>query len=104
MNKDNSIKPYKFIKLSEDEFDEKFELVQNPYNDAGWNGCFFETYGQELEYVRKYDPAHIWTYIDGEEGSVVVSGYRFVDRINYLISVEPIPDGIDYEVELDEYD
>ena len=92
----------KFIKLTEQECEQQFRLVTNPYDDnVGWNGCFFETYGQELEYVRKCDPACIWTYIDGEERDVIVSGYHLVNCINYLISIDPIPDGINYEVELD---
>lgn len=92
----------KFIKLTEDEFDKTFQLVANPYDDnAGWNGCFFETYGQELEYVRNCQPACIWTYIDGDEGGVIVSGYHLVNRINYLISVEPVAEDTDFEIALE---
>ena len=95
----------KFIKLTEDEFDEKFKLMTNPFEDnVGWNGCFFETYGQELDYVRNCHPACIWTYIDGDEGDTIVSGYHLVNRINYLISVEPVPDDTDYQVELEGID
>lgn len=95
----------KFIKLTEDGFDEKFKLITNPFEDnVGWNGRFFETYGEELDFVRNRHSAHIWTYIDGDESDLIVSGYHLVNRINYLISVEHVPDDTDYQVNLDRAD
>ena len=51
-----------FIELSEDEFDELFPPVQNHFNpNASWAfgdgpGCLFETYGEELAFVRAQTP------------------------------------------------
>jgi len=52
----------------------------------------FETYGIELGYVlatADIKPAHVWTLIDGDVGTYVVSGYHLVNRIAYLITKEP---------------
>ena len=88
--------------LTEDEFDERFNLVKNPFDsNVGWDGCFFETYGEELQYVRKQNSACIWTMIDGDDGRLwLVSGYHYINRINYLISNEPVPIKTNLQVRL----
>ena len=52
----------------------------------------FETYGVELGYVlatADIKPAHVWTLVDGEDGTYVVNGYHLVNRIAYMITHEP---------------
>lgn len=95
------------IHLSEDEFDEQYALLPNHLNpNASWavgdaGGCLFETYGEELAFVRQQDPATIWTIIDGEDGDLyVISGFHFVNRIGYLVSKTPVPDGTFIEVRI----
>jgi hypothetical protein len=97
------------IELSEDDFDATYgsRLRTNHLNlHASWvygdgPGCLFETYGPELDFVRQQDPSTIWTLVDGDNGDqYLVSGYHFVNRIGYLISLEPVPDGTDIEVHL----
>jgi hypothetical protein len=59
--------------ISEDEFDARYALMANHLNpNAGWAygdcpGCLFETYGQELAFVRQQDPRTVWTLTDGNE-------------------------------------
>jgi hypothetical protein len=93
--------------LSEGQFDDRFPLLTNHLNpNASWafndsNGCLFETYGPELEFVRSQDDRTVWTLVDGDDGDLyVVSGYHFVNRIGYLISTVPVPEGTDYEVHI----
>lgn len=88
------------IDMTEDEFDAAYELLPNHLNlQASWAsgegaGCLFETYGEELQFVRLQDPQTIWTVLDGEDGNLcVVSGYHFVNRIGYLISTTIVPEG-----------
>ncbi len=94
-----------FLTLTEEEFDAQFPLVTNHLNpSASWafgeeRGCLFETYGEELAFVRKQDPRLIWTLLDGDDGQLVVQrGYHVVNRIGYLISQQPVPDDVDIEV------
>lgn len=52
------------IEMSEDEFDAQYPLMPNHLNPhASWaygehRGCLFETYGQELAFVRQQPPLH----------------------------------------------
>jgi hypothetical protein len=54
----------------------------------------FETYGQELDYVRSVadtEPRRVWTLVDGDDGNLyIVAGYHLVNRVNYFITKEPL--------------
>jgi hypothetical protein len=52
----------------------------------------FETYGDEVEFVKSQDPAKIWMYGDGDDGgSYIWSGWGFVNRLGYFITEVPCP-------------
>ena len=96
-----------FIELSEDEFDAQHTLRTNHLNpDAGWAkgesaGCLFETYGQELAFVRSQDPRAVWTLLDGDDGDQYLrSGLHLVNRIGYLVSTVPVPEGTAIQVRI----
>jgi hypothetical protein len=98
---------HSMIEITEDEFDERFPLLTNHLNpNASWGtgnegGCLFETYGEELEFVRRQDPLTVWTLVDGDVGDqYLVSGFHFVNRIGYLISSIALPEGQDVEVHI----
>ena len=95
------------IEMTEDEFDSQYPLVTNHINpNASWGfddsaGCLFETFGEELEFVRRQDPCTVWTLVDGEDGDLyLLTGYHFVNRIGYLVSTKPVAKGIDIEVRI----
>ena len=52
----------------------------------------FETYGEEVEFVQKADNTHIWTEVDGDSGTYIISGYHYVNRIQYYITHNPWTD------------
>jgi hypothetical protein len=56
----------------------------------------FETYGEELEYVKTIESNRIWTYLDGDMSSLICAGYHFVNRIGYYITEVPWTDEDDY--------
>jgi len=91
--------------MTEDDFDEQYPLITNHINpNASWAfgdgpGCLFETYGEELDFVRSQDPSTVWTLVDGDDGNqCVISGYHLVNRIGYLISTIPFPEDAAIEV------
>jgi hypothetical protein len=91
-----------FIEINEDEFQDRYPLVPNHFDpNASWTydnnvGYLFETYGEEVEFVRNQDQRCIWTLIDGDDDcQCLVSGFHLVNRIGYLISQKPIPDGVE---------
>jgi len=95
------------IELTEDEFDTRYPLRTNHLNPhASWavgegGGCLFETFGEELDFVRKQHPSTVWTLVDGEDGDMyLLSGIHFVNRIGYLISLAPVPEEVDIEVRI----
>jgi hypothetical protein len=55
----------------------------------------FETYGDEYDAVKKaheINPKIVWTEVDGDEGSYIVAGWHFVNRIHYYITENPWED------------
>jgi len=83
-----------------DEFVERFRPEANFIANNGSD--LFETYGPELAYVRAINgmnPGRVWTMVDGDDGQIVItSGYHFVNRIAYIITEVPCPDGEFIEV------
>lgn len=101
------------ITLTEDQFDEQFPLITNHLNpNSSWAfgdgpGCLFETYGEELEFIRQQDPRRVWTLVDGDDGDqYVISGPHVVNRIGYLVSKTLIPDNtlIEVHIPMDNHD
>lgn len=96
-----------FIEMTEDEFDDRFTLIPNHLNpSASWGyddnqGCLFETYGEEVAFVKQQDMQRVWTLVDGDDGDLyVISGYHYVNRIGYLISRDPIPENVTIQVHI----
>jgi len=96
------------IFLTENEFDKQYPLRRNHFDpNAGWGtetdgeGCLFEAYGEEIEFVRKQDPATVWTGVDSDEGPLLLSGLHYCDRIGFLVSTKPRPANTWVTVRLD---
>jgi hypothetical protein len=96
-----------FIEITEDDFDMQYPLLTNHLNpNASWafddgRGCLFETYGQELAFIRRQDLRTVWTLVDGDDGDLyVLSGFHYVNRIGYLVSTVPVPDETDIQVHI----
>ncbi len=76
----------------EDTFYEFFK----PYRHVGsendiWGGHGLETYGKDLEIVRRHDSNFLWTVVDGDDSNSewIVPGFRYVNRLCYLVTAEP---------------
>jgi hypothetical protein len=85
-----------FIEMTFDEADEKFRFMVNNYDEyATFNGLMFETYGDEVEYVKSIlssSPDRVWTFGDGDDGGGYIwNGWSFINRIGYFISEVPCP-------------
>jgi hypothetical protein len=86
------------IQLTEEQFAEQYPLRRNHLDPhAGWGtgedgeGCLFETHGEEFEFVRRQDPATVWTWVDDEQGTLLLGGLHHCNRIGYLVSTKPRP-------------
>lgn len=95
-----------YIELTEDQLTEQFPFIENPINsNAPWsfgskNGCMFETYGEEYEFVKKQDPQKIWTLLDSGDSDdmLICSGWAFFNRVGYFISEKPVDSDKHYTV------
>jgi hypothetical protein len=70
-----------------DAWTEKYLPIQNHLvTETSWDGTMFETYGEEYAYVAAQPPQNIWTWVDGDTGSFILSGLHIVNRIGYFIT------------------
>ena len=82
-----------FIEMDFDEWVETYKPISNHIDtNASFDGLMFETYGDEVEFVKSANPDCIWTYGDGDDGgSYIWNGWHFVNRIGYFITEIPCP-------------
>jgi hypothetical protein len=94
--------PETFIEETFEFWLEEFKPITNHIDDnASFDGIMFETYGDEVEFVKQQDPRCIWTYGDGDDGgSYIWNGWHFVNRIGYFITEVPCPEDTTIQVEV----
>ena len=82
-----------FIELTFDEWCDTYKPINNHIDtNASFDGAMFETYGDEVEFVKSQSPENIWMYGDGDDGAAYLwSGWGFVNRIGYFITEVPCP-------------
>jgi hypothetical protein len=85
----------KFIEMDYDTWLETYRPILNHIDtNASFDGMLFETYGDEVDFVKEQDVHHIWMYGDGDDGGTYVwSGWGFVNRIGYFITQVPWIEG-----------
>lgn len=69
---------------------DNFKPIKNSL--VKYDQLHFETYGDEVEFVAKQDPNTIWTEVDGDSGTYIVSGFHYVNRISYYVTEVPWTD------------
>jgi hypothetical protein len=87
-----------FIEMSFEEWVEAYKPIYNhidknaSFQDESGNGLMFETYGDEVEFVKSQSPDKIWMYGDGDDGgSYIWNGWHIVNRIGYFVTEVPCP-------------
>jgi hypothetical protein len=74
----------------EDVFYEYFRPFRHPNAEFDvWGGHGLETFGGDLEIVRKYDQDYVWTVLEAENNEWIVPGFHYVNRICYLLTEVP---------------
>jgi hypothetical protein len=102
--------PNSFIEMDFDEWCATYKpivnhLDENASFDNGEGGIMFETYGDEVDFVKSQSPANIWMYGSGDDGGTYVwNGWGFVNRLGYFITEVPCPDGLTIQVQVGEPD
>jgi hypothetical protein len=98
--------PNNLIELTFEEADEQFRFIPNNYDEySSFDGLMFETYGDEVEFVKSQSPDKIWMYGEGDDGGLYIwSGWGFVNRIGYFISEKPVPANTIIQIQVAEPD
>ncbi len=79
--------------LTIDEWEEKYKPIKNHLDEnTSFDGCAFETYDEELEFVQSQNPYNIWTLVNVGDESYVVPGFRWIDRDLYFVTEIPFTD------------
>jgi hypothetical protein len=68
-------------------------LPPNVDPSAGFDGCLFEIFGDELAYVRAQDPNLVWTTLDSDGQLPIATRFHFVNHLGYLIASVPVTPG-----------
>jgi hypothetical protein len=95
-----------FIEITEEEWFDKFKPIPNHIDENasfsdGDNGYMFETYGEELDFVKSQEPNRIWTYCDGDDrGTYIFEGMRIVNRIGYFVTAVPFDANKAYQIQI----
>jgi hypothetical protein len=99
-----------FIEMDFDEWCDTYKPIVNHIDtnasfDNGEGGIMFETYGDEVEFVKSQSPDKIWMYGQGDDGGTYVwNGWGFVNRLGYFITEVPCPDGLTIQIQVGESD
>jgi hypothetical protein len=74
--------------INYDDWFEKYKPQLNHFTSLPDNDNYtFETFGEELEYVKKQNNKQIWTLIECEDEEIwIIPGYHLVNRMNYYIT------------------
>ena len=89
-----------FIEMTEDEWIATYKPILNHIDtNASFNGTMFETYGEEVAFVKSQPDEYIWTFGDGDDGGGYVwNGWSFINRIGYFITEIPCPPDVTIQI------
>ena len=92
------------IILTPEQFEKQYPLIPNHLVPSSYWGNkrtngLFETFGEELAFVHQHSCNLIWTLLSVENNAyIVTNGYWRINRIGFLISTRPVPEGMNIEV------
>ena len=82
--------------ITYEKFVETYKPIKNHIiQDAPYNGCMFETYGKEIDYIVKLankpeSKQYVWTLLEcADEEQYIVPGYFLINRLGYFITEIP---------------
>jgi hypothetical protein len=100
-----------FIYLTMEEWEATYKPIYNhidnnaSFQDESGQGIMFETYGDEVAFVKSQSPDKIWMYGSGDDGATYIwNGWGFVNRLGYFITEVPCPPNTHIQVQVGEPD
>lgn len=87
------------ITINDDAFIAIFGPVKNAFDDnASFDGCMYETFGADYQHCTNQQVDRLWTIIEVDGVQSIISGFHFVNRIGYLITMQPWPHNVNVNV------
>ena len=92
----------RFIEMTEEEWFNTYKPIKNNLvESSSFDDHMFETYGEEVEFVKAQDENRIWMLGDGDDGGMYIwSGWGFVNRIGYFVTEVPCPPDTTIQVQV----
>jgi hypothetical protein len=82
----------KYERISYEEWLVKYRPIKNPFDaNAADDGCMFETYGPDFEFVRQQPVGIVWTLVEDGEKLFVCEGFHYINRLGYYVTEIPAP-------------
>lgn len=80
------------IEISFEEFIRNYSFINSLFSPLeNFEGFQFGPKSFEMDFLRSYDPAYIWSKIINEDGdTVIISGFDEYEGIAFYISSEPV--------------
>jgi hypothetical protein len=93
-----------------EEWEKMFRPITNTIDDdPSWqdldgNGIMFFTSGDGHDFVCRHNlTRQVWTWVDGTDGTYIVNGYSFANRIGYFVTEVPYDSDDDWEIKVDDF-
>ena len=65
----------------------KYKPIKNHLvEDAEFDGTMFDTFDEEIAFVKSCDPRNIWTYCSGDGYDLIIPNFHLVNRMGYFIT------------------
>ena len=78
--------------ILQSEWEATYKPIKNPNNDWGGTYSAFETFSPEVDFVWSKPDNLVWTEIDGDDGSYIIAGKHYVNRLQYYVCEVPWTD------------
>lgn len=67
----------------------KYTFIKNHLDsNASFDGCLFETFGQEVEFIKQQNTKQVWTLVEEDGEEAIIAGFHFVNRLGYFLTKE----------------
>ncbi len=92
----------RFIEMTEEDWFNTYKPIKNNLvENSSFDDHMFETYGEEVEFVKAQDENRIWMLGDGDDGGMYIwNGWGFVNRIGYFVTEVPCPPDTTIQVQV----
>jgi hypothetical protein len=82
-------------------WDEYRPIKNHIASNASFDGCLFETYGGELEFVCVRNPKQVWTFLDCDGRIRICEGLHYVNRLGYFVTEVEAPANRTFSINAD---